>query len=102
MNNSVLSLIYRDKTIKGLNKKIKLLGTNSKYNAYRFMNIRILTSIILFIVILNVNNFGYILAPIITFAYYYLLPDLYFNPKIKKRSRQLDYDAMYFFEILAL
>lgn len=102
MNNSVLSLIYRDKTIKGLNKKIKLLGTNSKHNAYLFMNIRILTSVILFIAILNVNNFGYILAPIITFIYYYLLPDLYFNPKIRKRSSQLDYDAMYFFEILAL
>ena len=102
MNNNMLNLIYREKTINSLNKKIKLLGINAKHNAYTFMTLRIITSIFLFIMILFLNDFGYILAPILTYLYYVFLPNLYFNTKIKKRGRRLDYQAMYFFEILAL
>ena len=101
-SNKLSAMIYRDKTIKKLEKKAKLLGINTKYNLYTFMNIRILSSILLFFVILYLIDFGYILAPIIVYFYYCLLPNLYFTPKIKKRSKQLDYEAMYFFEILAL
>jgi len=100
--NRITSLLYREKTIKKVNKKIKLLGINNKYNAITFMNIRVFSSILLFFVILYIIDFGYILAPIVTYLYYIMLPDLYFNPKIKKRSDTLDRDAMYFFEILAL
>ena len=56
MNNNVLSLIYREKTINELNKKIKLLGINYKYNIYKFMTLRIISSIILFIVVLFLND----------------------------------------------
>ena len=100
--NKVFKYVYRDKTIEKIESNIKLLGVNSKYDAITFMNIRIITSIILFFVILYLIDFGYILAPIVVYFYYTLLPSLYFDSKIKKRCRELDYDAMYFFEILAL
>ena len=100
--NKLFMFIYRDKTIKNIEKKIKLLGVNVKYNAISFMNLRVFTSIILFFVVLYLVDFGYIVAPIIVYLYYTFLPNLYFDSKIKKRSRELDYDAMYFFEILAL
>ena len=100
--NKLFMFIYRDKTIKNIEKKIKLLGVNVKYNAISFMNLRVLSSIILFFVVLYLVDFGYIVAPIIVYLYYTFLPNLYFDSKIKKRSRELDYDAMYFFEILAL
>ncbi len=100
--DKISSLIYRDKTIAKISKKIKLLGINAKISPYTFMNIRILSSIFLFFVILYLVDFGYILAPIIVYFYYTLLPNIYFDTKIKKRSHKLDYDAMYFFEILAL
>ena len=102
MLNRIASLLYRDKTLKKVEKKIKLLGIKNNYNAITFMNIRVLSSILLFFVILYIVDFGYILAPIVTYLYYIMLLDLYFNPKIKKRSDILDHDAMYFFEILAL
>ena len=102
MFNRITSLLYRDKTIEKINKKIKLLGKNQKYDAITFMNIRVSTSILVFFMLLYLIDFGYILAPIITYLYYVFLPNLYFNPKIKERVRTLDYDAMYFFEILAL
>ena len=66
------------------------------------MNIRVSTSILVFFMVLYLIDFGYILAPIITYLYYIFLPNLYFDPKIKERKKTLDYDAMYFFEILAL
>lgn len=102
MINRIAALIYRDKTIKSIDKKIKLLGINCNYSSITFMNIRIITSILIFFMVLYLVDFGYILAPVVTYIYYRMLPDMYFNPKIKKRGRRLDYDAMYFFEILAL
>ena len=102
MFNRIANLFYRDKTLNNINKKIKLLGTNNNYNAVTFMNIRIITSILVFFIVLYTFNIGYILAPIITYLYYIFLPNIYFNPKIKKRSKLLDNDAIYFFEILAL
>ena len=89
MNNNMLNLIYREKTINSLNKKIKLLGINAKHNAYTFMTLRIITSIFLFIMILFLNDFGYILAPILTYLYYVFLPNLYFNTKIKKKRKKI-------------
>ena len=86
MNNNVLSLIYREKTIIELNKKIKLLGINYKYNIYKFMTLRIISSIILFIVVLFLNDLGYILAPIITYLYYSFLHSMYFNPLFRPMS----------------
>lgn len=102
MINRIVSLIYRDKTINSIQNKIDLLGINANYNAITFINIRNITSILVFFMILYLIDFGYILAPIITFIYYKTLPNIYFNPKIKKRSQELDREAMYFFEILAL
>ena len=100
--NRIASLLYRDKTLKKVEKKIKLLGISNSYNAITFMNIRVLSSILLFFVILYIVDFGYILAPIVTYLFYTMFLDLYFNSIIKKRSDVLDHDAMYFFEILAL
>ena len=102
MIKKLASLFYREKTIKSLDKKIKLLGSNTKYDAITFMNIRIISSVIIFLFILFSTKLGYILAPIISYLYYLLLPNLYFDPKIKKRSRTLDREGLYFFEILAL
>ena len=102
MINKIASLFYRENTLKEIEKKIKLLGSNTKYTAISFMNFRIFSSIILFLFILFTVNVGYLLAPIIAYLYYLLLPNLYFDSKIKLRSRKLDKEGLYFFVILAL
>ena len=102
MIDKIASLFYRDNTLKIIDKKIKLLGSNTKYKTIPFMNFRIFSSIILFIYILLTVNLGYIFAPIIAYLYYLLLPNLFFDSKIKLRSRKLDKEGLYFFEILAL
>ena len=102
MINKLASLFYRKDTLKLIDKKIKLLGSNTKYNSITFMNIRIISSVLLFLFILFSTKLGYLLAPIISYLYYLLLPNLFFDSKIKKRSQKLDKEGLYFFEILAL
>ena len=102
MMKQVASLFYRKETLNKIDKKIKLLGVNQKYDSITFMNFRIFSSIIVFILFLYLFRLGYITAPILTFLYYRYLPNLYFDPKIKVRKRKLDREALYFFEIMAL
>ena len=102
MINRIANFFYRDETLNKINKKIKLLGTKNKYNAITFMNIRLFTSVIIFIFFLHYLKLGYLLSPIITYLYYHFLPEIYFNSKIKDRERHLNHEALYFFEILTL
>jgi len=94
--------LYRKKTVTSIQKRINLLGINNEYNALEFMNLRVITTGVLFIVCLLFMNYGYILAPIISIMYYTLLPVVLIETKIKKRGRKLENETMYFFEILTL
>ena len=102
MIKQVTSLFYRTETLNKIDKKIKLLGIDKKYDSITFMNLRIVSTIIIFLLLFYLLRLGYILAPVLAFLYYKYLPDLYFNPKIKERKRKLDREALYFFEIMAL
>lgn len=94
--------IYSAKSIEYFQKKINLLGTNSSYDATKFLNFRLITTIIIFFVILYLFDMGYILAPVISIAYYNILPSIYLDKKIEQRAESLDNDALYFFEVLTL
>ena len=62
--------IYNQKTIDKMDKKIKLLGIETKLDTVKFLNLRLFTSFIVFFVILYVIKLGYIVAPIGTILYY--------------------------------
>ena len=96
------SKIYSTNSIKRVEKKIKLLGVTNTYSAGNLLNIRLLTSIIMFFVLLYFLDLGYIVAPIVTFIYYVSFFPLLIGTKIKKREKRLEKDSLYFFEILAL
>lgn len=100
--NLILRKIYREKDIKKLEEKIYMLGSNAKFDAITFMNMRIITSLILFIVTLYITNLGYFYAPTIALISYYLFYYLLIDLPIKKRVSKLDREALYFFEILTL
>ena len=61
---SLVRRIYTEKTIKKVEKKIKLLGINCKYNVIDLLNLRLLIGIAIFVLLLIFNKNGYILAPI--------------------------------------
>ena len=94
--------IYKNETINKINKKIKLLGVNSNYNAIDFLNIRLVLGLIIFGLVLVVSEYGYILAPIITILFHYGMEYVFLDSKIKKRKEKLEDEALFFFEVLAL
>ena len=94
--------IYATETIQKYQKKIDLLGYKDTYDAVIFLNIRLLSTILIFFVVLYIFELGYIMAPIISVLYFYALPKIMIDRKIAERSDRLDNDAMYFFEVLTL
>ena len=94
--------IYRDATIKKMQERIDLLGYKDTYDATIFLNIRLLTSTFIFFMVLYLFEWGYIMAPLVTFLYYSFLPKFAIDKKVEKRRKQLDGEAMYFFEVLTL
>lgn len=94
--------IYSEKYINKQVAKVKLLGTGNKMNVYEFILGRLLSSFIVFILILYTFNYGYILAPIITILYYIFFSKIILDDKLKKRVAKLEDEAMHFFEVLTL
>ena len=94
--------IYSKKLIEKIETKIKLLGVSSKYNALIFLNIRLITSILIFLIILINYKYGYIFSIIIVILYYYLFEKILLDNKINKRRKKLNVEAIYFFEVLTL
>lgn len=95
--------IYSKKTIDKTRHKVVQLGIYNKLDPILFLNIRLLTTIILFFAILYfVPDYGYIYAPFASVLYYYGLYYLVIDYQIKKRVKKLENEAVYFFEVLTL
>lgn len=100
--DSSIRSLYSKKLIKKIDSKINLLGITCNYNAISFLNIRLITSIILFILVFINFKYGYILAIVFVIVYYYLFEKIFLDRKIKKRVTKLNIEAIYFFEVLTL
>lgn len=99
---NMIHKIYSEETINKYQRKINLLGYKDSYDASIFLNIRLLSSIFIFFVLLYLLELGYIIAPIVTFLYFVFLPRFAIDKKVEKRANKLDSEAMYFFEVLTL
>lgn len=94
--------IYSEDTINKYQKRIDLLGYKNSYDAVIFLNVRLLTTIFLFFMLLYIFELGFIIAPVISIVYFYFLPKIIIDKKVAARADSLDNDAMYFFEVLTL
>ena len=103
MNKSeFVNRIYSEKYVSKVISKVKLLGYDSNVSAYDIILIRLFTSVILFILMLYVFEYGYIFGPIITLIYYFMFNRIVLDNKIKNRMIKLENEAMHFFEVLTL
>lgn len=94
--------IYSEGYINKQINKIKLLGTKNKIDVFDLMLTRLLSSFILFIVIIFCYRYGYIMAPIVVLVYYFMFNKIMLDDKLKKRTIKLESEAMHFFEVLTL
>ena len=94
--------IYSNYSLNDIENRMKLLGKEDLSDTLKFLNLRLISSILIFFVVLYFVDWGYILSPIIVTLYYIFLPNITIDYKIKKRKAKLEQEAMYFFEILSL
>lgn len=102
MNNILLRKIYGRKEVEKIEDSIKMLGERTNMSAITFINVRVFTTILLFVIILCVSKNGYIYAPVVSVVYYYMFHYILLKRPIEQRGRDLDHQALYFFEILTL
>ena len=93
--------LYRKNTINRINKKYKLLGYDKKNKATVFLNCRLITTILVFIFFMLNSDKGYIYGPILSILVYISFEYILDN-KIKKRANKLNYEAIFYFQVLAL
>lgn len=93
---------YRKKTIEEVNKKIKLLGVSTKLTVYRFLNLRLIGSVLVFGLVFYLSKLGFILAPLSSVLFYLGITYFMLEEKIKIRRKKLESEALSFFEILTL
>ena len=94
--------IYRECDIVKYDTEIEMLGNEAKFDSITFLNIRLLTTMIVFLLVLYNTKVGYIYAPFVSILYYYLFHYFLLSRPLKKRTKRLDHQALYFFEILTL
>ena len=102
MKQTIANKIYRKKTIDKINNKIKLLGLNQRLDAVQFLNIRLTVMIVMFILIFIFSKIGYILAPVVSLVFYYLMEYLVLDYQAKIRGKSLEKEALFFFEVFVL
>lgn len=102
MNRGFIKKIYRKKDYEKINEKIESLGDDAIFDTLTFCNLRLFSSIVLFLFIMYTTKLGYITAPFLTIVYYYLFYYVFITRPIKKRTEKLDFEALHFFEILTL
>ena len=103
MNKGIIKKIYREKDINDIQTKINMLGINKKFkfDAVSFLNLRVITTILLTL-ILFLSSINYFIIPFIIILYYNLFYYLLITNELNKRIKKLDKEALSFFEILTL
>lgn len=100
--HNISKKIHLKRSIERIEKKIDLLGIHCPYNAIELLNIRLFISVLIFVMIFFGSKEGHILAPIMTLIWHVGSEIFFLDAKIKKRSKKLESEAIFFFEVLSL
>lgn len=98
----LIDKVFTKKEIKKIEKKVLLLGDNASITAEKFLNLRLLTTLLIFLSFLLFSQKGYIYAPVFSVVYYLLYEYIVLDLEIKKRTARLEKEALFYFEILQL
>lgn len=98
----LMSKIVPSSSIKKLKTKVDLLGVSNEIKVLDFVAIRLVLTILLFVLLLVLSKHGYFVAPIVSAIFYFGLEYLFIDLKIKKRKKLLEKEALFFFEVFVL
>lgn len=100
MKDSLSKRIYGIGTIKRITKKVNLLGI--KLDPQVFIGFRFVTSFLLFIALFLIFDFGYIIAPIVTVFYYFLIETVFLDFNINRRAKEMENAAISYFPVFLI
>jgi len=100
MNKSLPNRLYSYKTNNRIQRKINYIGSN--LNPKVFNLLRILTTLVVFVIILSITKYSYILAPAIAIIYYLLFELILLDSYVIKRNNLLEHDAIEYFQVLIM
>ncbi len=93
-------MIINNAMYKRIEKKINL--ANIKIKPMAFIYIRLITTIIIFILLLISNKYGYVLAPFASILLYVLFEYICLDKSILERMETLEKDALEFFPLFLI
>lgn len=100
-NDIFIKRIVSRKEIQRVEKKIMMLGPNTKYELYHYLNLKLITLFFIYLLLLF-GKFGFFVAPVTIFGLYFFYDYVFLTIPIKKRANILEHDAIFFFEVLVL
>lgn len=99
---SFINRIYREKDINKIDAKINQFGVSKKFTTEYFMNFRLYSSMLVFVILFIFVDYGALIAPVATVLWYVLVGYSMLDNPLKKREKKLDNEAYYYFEVLTL
>ena len=102
MKEKLVRNLFSSKTINRIKKKCDLMGIEKKDDYTDILLVKLFGTLFLFLLLLFTSDNGYFIAPIVAFLFYYYVEHIYLDGKIKKRTSKLDYEALFFFQVLTL
>ena len=102
MKEKLVRNLFSSSTINRIEKKCNLMGIEKKDNFADILIIRLFGTAFIFILLLFIGDNGFITAPLFAAIFYYSVENIYLDGKIKKRASKLDYESLFFFQVLTL
>ena len=101
MKNSIIDHIYTKTSLERLRTKNRLLGIEYNYNLDTILKVHLVIAFFLFIIVFILKN-DLLLSTTLTIIYFLGAEFLFFDYRLAKRSRKLEKESSFFFQILAL
>lgn len=92
--------MLNNRSYKRISKKMKYSGTTVHPKIFIYM--RLISSAILFCLLLLTSVYGYLIAPIVTTIYYNFIEYIILDLPITKRKNEIEKDSLEYFQILLL
>lgn len=99
--NNLVNKIYMKKTIERIKKKNKLFGLSHNYNIDEILLTHITITLFIFLLLI-ILKFNLLTAIIITLIYYIMAEYIFFDIRLNKRTKKLEKEALFYFQILSL
>jgi tight adherence protein C len=101
MKDNITKKIYPKNIYERINRKNKLLGVKYNYDINKILTCHFIIAVFIFIIVILIKR-DLIIASVITLIYFWGSEYLFYDLRLHKRTKLLEKEAVFYFQILAL